>query len=278
MPISFKGYYQLPVDPKLVGWFDASQVNGIGSALPSNASSLVTWYDLSGLYENPQQNTLVNQPTFYTNIANGLPGVYFSSAPVGGVGTANGDWLRYGPPVGSFNMSSANAFTMFIVAQIDALTAPSGSAGCMVFNHGSGVGTNQQYQITQTLSGGTIQCSAQSSSDGAVRSCNPGTVSINTPFTVSFYTNSASYGSSSGLKARLNTNAIVNADGSYAGVSGGAGADGFNLGEQKNAQNTRRFDGYIFEYLLYARELSSSERLTVQQYLSRKWGTPYPNS
>lgn len=264
------GYKQVPLDPKLVGWFAADKVNNINTMLPADNATVTNWYDISGRGAIPTQATVVNKPAFRTNIVNGLPGVHFDSGPA----SVNGDWLRCAS--GALNTYSEGVFSIFVAAQVDALTPASGNFGTLVFNHGSSVGSNSQYQIAQ-FSSGTIQCASQDSS-GNVRNCLPGNVAANTPFVVSYYTDSASFGTSSGLKARLDTNNSVKADGTFLGVCPGLGSDGFNLGAQKTGQNSRRLDGYIFEVLVYAREFSNEGRLKIQQYLAAKWAAPYPNS
>lgn len=273
--INPKGYYRLPLDPKLIGWFDASRLLGNNVALPANGSPLSIWYDLSGYYDNPIQSTVANQGEFRTNIANGLPGCHFSSSSGS---AANGDWVRRatGSILGT-GPYAANAFTIFVAAQIDNLTPASGNIGCFVFNQGSVAGSNQQYQFHQVASGGIV-CESQDTS-GGVRTCSGlGNVAINTPFVTSFYTNSVAYGTVDGLKARLDTNAEVSCNSSFSGVSGGSGANGFNIGKQKDGQGNRQFDGYVFEVLVYATELTANQRLKIQQYLASKWGAPYPNS
>ena len=262
-------YKQLPLKPSLVGWFAADKVNNINTALPADAATLTDWFGICGRGAIPKQTTEVNKPTFITNVANGLPGVHFKSRP-----STDGDWLRCSPNF--LNPYSAGVFSIFIAAQIDALTPDSGNYGTLIFNSGSVAGTNQQYQIAQ-FNTGILQCSSQAS-NGAVVNCLPGNVAANTPFVVSYYTNSADYGTAAGLKARLNTSSPVNADGAFSGVCQGTGNDGFNLGGQKTGQTTRRFDGYLFEVLIYAAEFSDLERLEIQQYLSNRWGSPYPTS
>lgn len=261
--INPRGYRRVPLDPDLVGWFEADKVNNINTALPANGGAVANWFDISGKGSIPAQGTTLNQPSFSTNVANGNPAVTFNSD----AGGANGDSLKTSDSTYLSNLNLANAatgFTIFVCAQIDNLTPPSGGSGTMLFMQGSSVNTNEQYQVSQT-SGGQINNTIISLA-GVQRSAVSGAASINTPFINSFWWDKAN----TTIAAQFNSNSVVTGSNTVTGVNGSPTL--FAIGQQKNSQPTRQFDGKIFAILIYSRFLSSTERQYVKQYLGSKYG------
>jgi hypothetical protein len=259
----FKGYYTLPLDPSLKLWFEADKVNNVNTALPSNGANISSWYDISGLGAIPTKSTAANQPVFTTNVANGNPAITFNSDG----GGANGDSVTTNTSsiLSSLDMSTvADGFTVFVCAQIDNLTPPSTSSGCLFFIQGSSPNSNEQVQVSQTSSG-QINSSTVTSA-GVQRSGTAGNAVVNTPFINSFWWDKAN----TTIAAQFNSNSIVTISSAVSGLN--ANPTLLAIGQQKASQPTRQFDGKIFCILLYSRYLSSEERTIVKQYLGTKYG------
>lgn len=259
----FKGYYKLPLDPSLKLWFEADKVGNVNSTLPSNGTNISTWYDISGLGAIPSNSTAANQPVFNTNVANGNPAITFNSD---GGGT-NGDSVitNNSSILSSIDMSTtADGFTVFVCAQIDNLTPPSTSSGCMFFIQWSSPSSNEQIQISQTSSGQINSSIVTSGSIQMVGSA--GNAVVNTPFINSFWWDKTN----TTIAAQFNSNSISTISSSVSGIN--ATPTLLAIGQQKVSQPTRQFDGKIFCILLYSRYLSSEERTIVKQYLGTKYG------
>jgi hypothetical protein len=261
--INPRGYCQVPLDPNLVGWFEADKINNVNTALPSNGGAVANWFDISGKGSIITQGTAANQPSFSTNVVNGKPAVTFNS----NAGGANGDSLTSNNATYLSNLNLANAatgFTIFVCAQIDALTPPSTQSGCILFMQGSSPSSNEIYQISQTSTGAITN--SVSTSSAIQRIVTSGNAVVNTPFINSFWWDKAN----SSIAGQFNSNTIVAGSGSVPALN--TGPILFAIGQQKAGQPTRQFDGKIFAILIYSRFLSSTERQYVKQYLGSKYG------
>lgn len=261
--INPKEYCQVPLDPNLVGWFEADKINNVNTALPSNGGAVVNWFDISGRGSIPTQGTAANQPSFSTNVANGNPAVTFNSD----AGGANGDSLTSNNATYLSNLNLANAatgFTIFVCAQIDNANPPSGVSGALIFMQGSSINTNEQFQIIQ-ISSGQISNSVINLS-GIQRNVTSGNATANVPFINSFWWDKAN----TTIAGQFNSNSVVTGSNSVTGINGSPTL--FAIGQQKAGQPTRQFDGKIFAILIYSRFLSSTERQYVKQYLGSKYG------
>lgn len=261
--LRIKGYKQVPLDPKLVGWFESDKVNNVNTALPANAAAITNWFDICGKGSIPTQTAVTNKPTFSTNVANGKPAVTFTSN--GGSITAQSLRTSDAAALSNLDLSQAvDGFTIFVCAQIAALTPPSGQAGCILFMQGSSPSTNEIYQISQATSGAISNSVTTSASFS--RTSTSGNAVVNTPFINSFWWDKAN----SAIRSQFNSNASVGGSGSVPGLN--ASPTSFAIGQQKNGILTRNFDGKIFAILIYARLLSSDESQYVKQYLGSKYG------
>lgn len=261
--IKIKNYRQTPLDPKLVGWFEADKVNNIDTALPANAAALTNWFDICGKGSIPTQSSVTNKPTFSTNVANGNPAVTFNSS--GGTVNAQSFSTNNAAYLANLDLSNvADGFTIFVCAQIVALTPPSTQAGCILFMQGSSPSSNEIYQITQSTSGAITN--SVTTSSAVQRTTTSGNAVVNTPFINSFWWDKAN----SSIASQFNSNPIVAGSTSVAALN--ASPTLFAIGQQKAGQTIRNFDGKIFAILIYSRFLSSTERQYVKQYLGSKYG------
>lgn len=87
-----------------IAWLDANNVNGNGT-FPDDGDKVSAWVDLTSTATDATEVNVANQPTFKTNIQNGLPAIRFLDHDRG---------LE-----GSFNRTVGNDFTFIIVGQFD---------------------------------------------------------------------------------------------------------------------------------------------------------------
>ena len=262
-----KGSYQTIVPnivAGLVGRFVAGNPNNDGTQ-PSNGSNLATWADVSGGKITITQDTVANQPVFNTNVSGGQPGVTFSSD----AGGANGDSLKttVAASLSRLNLDNATTgFTIYVCARIAALTPPSGGTGTMLFLQGSSVSTNAVYQVVQAAAGDLI--SSVTDSTAASYSVTSGSVAAGVPFINTFWWDK----SAATIYSQLNSNGIVTGDGAGSISTLNTTPTLFAIGQQKNSQPTRQFDGTIFEILIYNTLHTTQQRLNITRYLSNQFG------
>jgi len=234
---------------------------------PANGSLMSSGVDISGSRISVIQATSSNQPTFETNVSGGQPAIVFNS-DAGGI---NADSLKT-TVAGFLNIlnlaNGSTGFTIFVCAQIAALTPPSTQVGCILFMQGSSPSTNEVYQIAQG-SLGSITCSSVNSA-AVQSSAVAGNAVPNVPFITSFWWDK----SAATIYSQFNSNTVVT--GSNAGAVSALNATPtlFAIGQQKNATPNRQFDGKIFEILIYKRLLTTDQRLEVRQSLTSRFGLP----
>lgn len=87
-----------------IAWLDANNVNGNGVSL-GDGDKVSTWVDLTSTATDATESVAANQPTFLTNVQNGLPAIRFDN---------NDRGLE-----GSFTRNTGDDFTFIIVGQFD---------------------------------------------------------------------------------------------------------------------------------------------------------------
>jgi len=248
----------------LVGRFTSGNPSNNGTQ-PANGSNLATWVDISGGKVSPTQGTVANQPVFNTNVSGGQPGITFSSD----AGGANADSLKTTVAAFLSRLNLANGstgFTIYICAQIAALTPLSGQSGCMLFMQGSSPATNEVYQITQSVSG-AINCSIINSA-GTQSSMTAGNAAVNTPFITSFWWDK----SAATIYSQFNSNTVVTGPNAGTISALNTAPTLFAIGQQKNSFPNRQFDGTIFEISIYNVLHSTQQRLDITRDLSNRFG------
>ncbi len=248
---SSNGYYKLPLDPSLVAWFDANQILGINTALPSNGAQVSKWYDLSGHGNHAVQATSARQPIFTTNVLNGLPGVLGVNASnqFMTVSSAAGGILEITP--------SITYFCVFSLTDIGVTThAP--------FYKDSGNGlSNGPYGIV--VSTNTINTVYVTSADVTIGISAPVTAATSTPYIFQSHFSSLD---STRPSTTYNTSGVLT--GSTQGANLGTSNASLNLLCQKN-NGLRSLSGYLIELLIYNRYLPAAQQLSVKQYLGNKY-------
>jgi Tfp pilus assembly protein FimT len=223
-------------------WLDASDANTFSY---SSGSVVSQWNDKSANAYNLTQGTVGYQPTRQTNVQNGLPAVAFGNKFMANSSVAWG----------------ASSTTLFIVAKED-----------------KSLGTNFQNIVT-TGTGATGQWGYGITSDGtseylAIFDIGQGYSAFNTVMTngnsdvLAFKSAGISSGSVTSSMWKNGTAAAVQP----ATLNNTTSATGFQIGAAASASEP--FFGWICEIILYPSQLSDTDRVSVQDYLKTKWGTP----
>lgn len=113
-----------------IAWLSATNVSG-GGVEPSHGDKISSWADLTGVAGNATELDTSKQPTYETNIVNGLPAIRFNGEAQGLQGT--------------FNRTNNGGLTIFVVGKMDSnnsrecffeFFASPGTARGFFFNYG----------------------------------------------------------------------------------------------------------------------------------------------
>jgi hypothetical protein len=214
-----------------IAWLSATNITNGGSE-PSDGEKIGNWADLTGAATDATESNTANQPTYKTNVQNGLPAVYFDGTLAKGL---EGTFVRTNNAgltiilVGKFNNTARRAFFEFYRV--------GGGARGFFFTYG--------YQASSSKGLDNTQFNVWSAYD-------TGTQSTLWENGVNKYTNMNNY---SGFPSTAFT---------------GNGA--YVLGDDQTGGD--QLNGYIGEFLVFDRHLTTPELTTLQTYLKNKWGTP----
>jgi WD40 repeat protein len=236
------------IDPRqfngLQVWLDASTVN------QADGTAITSWADLSGNGYNYTQATTTNQPTYKTNIQNGLGVVRFDGVD---------DYLS----------TTASAITQNVagLTLIAVIKYNSSATQKTAVHFMRGTGTSGA-RATLVSTGSNIY------STGGRRLDSEGTQSVNSTSssgafaiqtgvfdfagtTLNQYINGAVQGTSSSFQTAGNTSNTASLA-SYIGAS--------------SVTPTEFLTGDVCEVIVYNRALTSTELNKIHQHLGRKWG------
>jgi hypothetical protein len=233
----------------LILWLDADDTNTIvlrGGADPTN---VYQWRDKSGLSNHTLDVIPAYEPFYRTNVRNGLAAVYFDGAA---------RYFReflYIPPY------TANVLTVICVFSHTniGLTSPTlwqtrtnTTTTWAGFTPWAGAGTGTTYLGTNLTTGYVSKAPASFKTN-------------------SWYIASVVYGASS---------IQLYQDGVYTnGCASSLPANYHNylqIGRRMGGGANNFYRGHLGEILIYSTALTPSERLSVERYLSKKWGIPVP--
>lgn len=233
--------------PSLVLWLDANDPAG-NKSQPADNSTIATWVDKSGLGNSPTQATGSNQPTYKLNIQGGKPILRFDG---------NDSLLKASPAL----MKGVGGCTMFTVVKYSSTAALSNVCSVSIngsntnsrsFTGGSSgayamIGRRTDADASQTVSGGTI-----------------GTSLFFAQTAVFDYTNASAYLYVNG--------SLINSSNSFltAGSTSNTVPNYLSVGAAFGTINP--FFGDIAEIIIFQSALSASQRASIEQYLSIKWG------
>jgi hypothetical protein len=119
-----------------IAWLDGTDVLGNGTS-PADGSSVASWVDKTGTAQNATEANVALQPTYETNVQNGLIAVRFANLDRG---------LQ-----GSFTRSNGTSLTIFVVGQFD-----SGYSDRCMFEFIGGGGTARAFFIDRRYAANTF--------------------------------------------------------------------------------------------------------------------------
>jgi len=226
----------LPVLDSLVAWFDAADLNTI----TESSGDLSQWDDKSGNGHHATQGVGADQPSFVTDVVNGLPVVRFN-------GTS--DFLD----LGSVVISGTTGRTFFLVCRAD----NTGTAEAMISLSTSGA-NGGRYDLTGQISLRVV---------AGFRQFTVSIVDASNYFVLSVW--NAASSDVSATEGRRNGTALVQASVNTQAIDTQVSGT-TRLGE--NGVSNQFYDGDLSEVIMYDRELSASEIDSVESYLAAKWG------
>ena len=241
----------VPLNPQwqsgLALWFDAADSSTIGFSSGINVN---LWRDKSGNGYSVVQPTTASQPTYATNLLNGLPGIQLSSA---------GYLYQLGSNMSNFTASSST--TVFIVAKNGSSYPTSGwnIINTIWFN---GVGTGRYHlSFGENATNGTTLYATGGARIGQTTAVPLGSNAI-IGFTVSPSGNA------------INVNGTFT---SYGGSTATSAVDStwFIFGDARGGLVA---DVNIYEFIGFSNVLTTSQRQGIETYLARKWGLTVPTS
>jgi hypothetical protein len=222
-------------------WFDAAD----SSTITLNGSTVSSWRDKSMNGYSVSQSTSGNQPTYATNLLNGLPGIQLSSQ-------------KYLEQFGSNmpNFTSSTSTTVLIVAK-NGSTVPSN--GWNIVNtcwfNSSGTGINR-YHFSF----------AQSGTNGVTLYANGGFVGVTNPYSLGSNAIIGFTASSSGNSINVNGTLTT-----YSGTSlpSTNNSTFFRFGDDRASFVS---DVNVYEFIGFNTTITASQRQQIEGYLAWKWG------
>jgi hypothetical protein len=225
-------------------WFDAADA----TTITQSAGAVSQWRDKSSNAYSVLQGTSVNQPTYATNLLNGLPGIQFSGP-------------TYLYQVGSSmpNFTSGSSTTVYMVTKNGSTMPNWNIINTVWFTSGGGNGTNRyHFSLGWTTTNG-----------------------------ITLYTNGSAVANPSSSVVPLNTNAIIgfsaSATSNYIFYNGSNTAYA-SSGAPPSANNTTLFlfgdnrglnattDQNVYEFVGFNSVLTRAQQQIVEGYLATKWG------
>lgn len=233
-------------------WLDADDIDTLfkdttaATPVSVDGDSVAYWADKVG-GQDVIQATASARPTYRISIQNGKPMIYFDG----------GDDL-----LSQVNRTYTAPCTLFVVCRIDAHSGDLPG----IFTHGDSTGGLSGPGFIYNGSFGLVILDG--SGAGSSNSSNMSTTILGLPRILSgVYTQANTSGSSLYVNGNLEENFTGT------GVALNAAANRVQIGARTGGgQNTRRMIGYIAECIRYDRVLTDTERASVENYLSEKWG------
>jgi lysophospholipase L1-like esterase len=243
-------------------WLDAGAITGL-----NDGDAISTWIDSSGLGNNAAQSTPARKPTYKVNQKNGKPAVKFTGASNNALGTP------------AIDFSTTQALTIFIVMSSNGI--PSANDQYILTLGSDYFGAQDELAILRkkttgkmySVHSGAATDAFQSSRDpsGYISFCavnDKSIVQTGAPFYQIHeawnYIDGLSSNGSTGGNGGENTNTFGNKPIYVGAFHGGTGP-------------VWGFDGYVAEVIIYARNLTDSERNQVDVYLKNKYALTHAN-
>ena len=217
-----------------IAWLSATNITN-GGTEPSHGDKIASWSDLTGNATDAIEADVNNQPTYETNVVNGLPAVKFDGTLARGL-------------EGTFERSNNAGLTIVVVGQF------TGSARRAFFEfYKTGGGTSQGsprgFFFTYGFNNATSNYNLTQDSFNVWSAYDTGS---NTDF--------------------WENGSLVYSNWSNWGNTSFTGSGTYVLGDDQTGGD--QLNGYIAEFLIFDRQLTVDERNTLESYLRNKWGTP----
>ena len=223
-------------------WFDAADQ----TTITLNGSTVASWNDKSGNGYSVAQSTASYQPTYTTNLLNGLPGIQLSGTRY---------LYQFGSNVSLFASSAAT--TVFMVAK-NGSTIPNWNIVNTMWFSGVSAGTSRYH-----LSFG------YGTSNGVTLFENPAFTQFGPTTVVPLGSNAIiGFSLSTGLNY-INVNGTLT---NYSGATLTSAADStyFMFGDSRGG--TLVTDMNVYEFVGFNKTLLETERQQIEGYLAQKWG------
>ncbi len=218
------------LDP--IAWLSATDISN-GGTEPQHGDKISSWSDLTGVAGDATEDNTTNQPTYETNVFNGLPAVRFDNHTKGLEGT--------------FNRINNGGLTVILVGKMDS----NNTRECF-FEFYSKTVTRRGFFFNYGMNEANTNFNLDDTSFNLWHAYDNGTHTDMYENNQTIYTN----------RPNWNSGQSTAFTGSGAYVLG----DDSTSGDQLN--------GYIAEFLVFDRELTSPELNQLKTYLKNKWGTP----
>lgn len=225
--------------PDTILWFDAFEINGAGNPNPANNANVLTWVDKSA---NGADFTAIDSgqaPQYMANGFKGLPSVRIDGtmdglqAPTGFASASGGYTIFF---VGQQLENNVGGFNAYLLDM-------SGTQRFLVWlNDDNAPG----FYYQNAFQGGTaIQDPAERYATWKFDQGNTPTAELRL----------------NGLSSRTDANFVSSTL-----------DNPLRIGSRFTGEAVNNFDGYISEFLIYDRGLTSKEILQIEEYLRIKWG------
>jgi len=234
-------------------WIDSTSEKSFDDIEAEDNAKITNWYDINpqtSVKNNFTQSIIIRKPTYTFGAINGLPALRFNKESVG-----SEDFMS---SVGFGGISSSS--TIFLVIKTPSILSSAQTIISKVISDNSG--TNLQADINSTE---LLYC------DGTdAQNCYTGTTEISTN---QVYVISIVYSFNTidtGIKFYKNGGIAISATTSNSPETSGTG-DLF-IGKSGLSGVEQYFNGHIGEVIIFDRALKDEERISIQNYLGKKWG------
>ena len=218
-----------------IAWLSATDITN-GGTEPNNGDKVASWSDLTGVAGDATESNSADQPTYETNVQNGLPAIRFDGTADRGL-------------EGTFTRSNNGGLTVILVGQFDFI--------------------NPRRAMFEFYQDGSPD-SGSSSRRGFFFSYGFNEASSNMGLTSGGFNIWSAYDDGSQTTLSENGVNLYTNNANHFGSTEFSGLGRYVLGDDKTGGD--KLEGYIGELLIFDRQLTTDEMTTLETYLQNKWG------